>query len=136
MSLNTLLETARGSISRLEPADAYAAAQAGALIVDIRSDEARKRGGVVPGALHVPRTVLEWRVAPDSDWRNPELADRLILICDHGYSSLLAAAALVELGLDATDVVGGFEAWRASGLPVPRARSRRRNVLPGMGPRD
>jgi rhodanese-related sulfurtransferase len=94
---------------------------------------------VVPGALHVPRTVLEWRADPASPWRNPELGDlesRPIVICDHGYSSSLAAASLVELGFArAGDVAGGFEAWRASGLPVgacpPPAPG-----LPGMGPRD
>jgi rhodanese-related sulfurtransferase len=78
--------------------------------------------------------VLEWRVASDH-WRNPALeGKRLILICDHGYSSILAAAVLIDLGRDAGDVVGGFEAWRDAGLPVVPARVHR--GLPGMGGRD
>jgi len=73
--------------------------------------------------LHIPRTVLEWRVAPDSAWRNPQLdgsSTRLVLVYDHGCSSLLAAAALHDLGFsDVADVIGGFETWRAARLPVP-----------------
>jgi rhodanese-related sulfurtransferase len=138
-TVDDLLAEARSRIVRLSPQEASAAAGDGALIVDIRSQDARERDGVVPGALHVPRTVLEWRADPASPWRNPELADlesRPILICDHGYSSSLAAASLVELGFArAGDVAGGFEAWRAAGLPVgacpPPAPG-----LPGMGPRD
>jgi rhodanese-related sulfurtransferase len=79
----------------------------------------------------VPRTVLEWRVASE-EWRNPALDGRpLVLVCDHGYSSVFAAAMLLDLGREAGDVEGGFEAWRAAGLPVttPRAWS----GLPGMG---
>jgi rhodanese-related sulfurtransferase len=82
----------------------------------------------------VPRTVLEWRAA-SPEWRNPELEGRtLVLVCDHGYSSVFAAATLVELGRDAGDVEGGFEAWRAAGLPVTTARAW--FGLPGMGPPD
>ena len=126
-------------IIRLEPAEAFAAAANGALIVDIRSLDARQRDGVVPGALHVPRTVLEWRVAPDSEFRNPHVGGldrRLVLLCDHGCSSVLAAATLVELGFrDAGDVVGGFAAWQAAGLPVGEAPPAP-DGLPGMGPPD
>jgi rhodanese-related sulfurtransferase len=136
--LEQLLNEARGRIERLTPAQARAAAADGALIVDIRSDLDRERTGVVPGSVHIPRTVLEWRVAPDSPWRNPNLGRpgrRLVLVCDHGYSSSLAAATLVELGLDAGDVIGGFDAWLAAGLPVaapgaPRAPGE----LAGMRP--
>jgi len=91
-----------------------------ALMIDIRSDLDRGHKGVVQGSVHIPRTVLEWRIAPESPWRNPHLGglDRqLVLLCDHGYSSSLATATLVELGLDATDVIGGFEAWKDPGLP-------------------
>jgi rhodanese-related sulfurtransferase len=118
-TLDELLREARAKIDRFEPAAAWAATQDGALIVDTRVD---RSAGVVPGSLHVPLSVLQWRVAPDSAWRNPHvggLDTRLILICEHGESSSLAAASLQELGFTRVgDVVGGFEAWQAAGLPV------------------
>jgi rhodanese-related sulfurtransferase len=137
-TLDELLDDARARLDRLTPAQALAAAENGALIIDIRSDRDREHVGVVPGSVHIPRTVLEWRVAPDSSWRNPHLGERgrqLVILCDHGHSSSLAAATLVELGLDATDVIGGFEAWQETGLPVA-APAHRRNPgeLAGMGP--
>jgi rhodanese-related sulfurtransferase len=131
-TLDELLADARGKIERLEPTEAWSAAQDGTLIVDTRSDRSR---GVVPGSLHVPLSVLQWRLAPDSDWRNPHvggLDTRLILICDHGESSSLAAESLLELGFRrASDVIGGFEAWLAAGLPVAEA-PRAGDGLPGM----
>jgi rhodanese-related sulfurtransferase len=137
-TLDQLLSEARGRIERLTPSQAIAAAADGALIVDIRSDLDRERTGVVPGSVHIPRTVLEWRVAPDSPWRNPNLGRpgrRLVLVCDHGYSSSLAAATLVELGLDASDVIGGFDAWLAAGLPVAApGEPRGQDELAGMRP--
>jgi rhodanese-related sulfurtransferase/GNAT superfamily N-acetyltransferase len=135
-TLAELLERASGTIERLSPAEALAAVSDGALLVDIRSDLSRERSGIVPGSIHIPRTVLEWRVAPDSQWQNPSIAAdrRLILICDHGFSSTLAAATLVELGLDAADVVGGFAAWQDAGLPMTAAPSPPPpSELPGMG---
>jgi rhodanese-related sulfurtransferase len=103
-----------------------------ALIVDTRVERST---GVVPGSLHVPLSVLAWRVDPDSDWRNPNvggLDTRLILICDHGESSSLAAASLLELGFTRVgDVVGGFEAWLAARLPVTEAPPAG-GGLPGM----
>jgi rhodanese-related sulfurtransferase len=133
-TLEELLAAAAARIDRVAP---EAAAAGGALLVDIRSRDARDRDGVVPGALHVPRTVLEWRADPQGAWRNPELvaAGRVLLLCDHGYSSIFAAAQLADLGYAAGDVVGGFEAWRAAGLPVTAARPPHAG-LPGMGPRD
>ena len=136
-----LLEEARERIARIEPADALAAAGTGALIVDMRSDRARERDGIIPGSLHLPRTVLEWRADPRSPSRNPTVGGferQLILLCDHGYSSSLAAATLVELGFEhAADIVGGFEAWAAAGLPVDRVPpSSADDSLPGMGPPD
>ena len=93
----------------------------------------------MPGSLHLPRTVLEWRADPTSEWRNPHVGGferRIVVLCDHGYSSSLAAAALVELGFrDVADVVGGFEAWVVAGLPVSRAAPSR-DGLPGMGSPD
>jgi len=130
-SLDELFAAAAERIRRYAPAEAQAS---GAAIVDIRSQDSREREGAIPGAYHVPRTVLEWRVA-SPEWRNPELAGRpLIVVCDHGQSSVLAAATLVELGFDAGDVEGGFEAWRGAGLPVTAARAW--DGRPGMGPPD
>ncbi|HEX6724677.1 MAG TPA: rhodanese-like domain-containing protein [Gaiella sp.] len=136
-----LLAEARSLIQRVDPATAWVAASAGeALIVDIRSDDERRRDGIVPGSLHLPRTVLEWRVDPESGWSNDHVADsgrRLVLLCAHGWSSSLAAATLVDLGYaDVGDVEGGFEAWLAAGLPHASATERPRGVLPGMAPPD
>jgi rhodanese-related sulfurtransferase len=137
-TLAELLDRASGAIERLTPAEAAAAMHEGALLVDIRSDLARDRDGIVPGSLHIPRTVLEWRLAPDSEWRNPFVGGperRIVLICDHGCSSTLAAATLVELGFSETcDVTGGFAAWREAGLPVAIAPPPPRDELPGMRP--
>jgi rhodanese-related sulfurtransferase len=139
-TLAELIQQASEKIERLTPAEALEAMGDGALLVDIRSETARRRDGIVTGSLHIPRTVLEWRVAPDSEWRNPHVADdrRLILLCDHGWSSTLAAATLVDLGYPRTgDVVGGFAAWREAGLPVAEAPpSASRGDLPGMGGPD
>ena len=139
-SLEVLLDHARSRIERLTPEQAFEAVRAGAVLVDIRSDGARERDGIVPGSLHVPRTVLEWRLAADSEWRSPHapgLDERVLVLCDHGHSSVLAAAALVDLGFArAGDVVGGFEAWRAVGLPTAAAPERDDGALPGMAPPD
>jgi rhodanese-related sulfurtransferase len=131
--VDELLAAARARIRRYPPT----AVPRGAVIVDIRSADARTRDGVVAGALHIPRTVLEWRVDPSSEWRTPQLRgdEQLVLLCDHGYSSSLAAATLIELGVDAGDVIGGFEAWVAAGLPVAPAGEPPPG-LPGMGPPD
>jgi len=139
-TLDDLLAEARAKIIRLSATAAMAAAERGALLVDVRSDRARGRDGVVPGAVHVPRTVLEWRFEPGGAWRSPwaaELDQRLVVLCEHGYSSILAAAALVGLGYESVaDVEGGFEAWRAAGLPVGRARIANADEVPGMGGPD
>ena len=134
MTLNELFDGARGRIRRYTPTEAQAAMQAGAVVVDIRDEASRVHGGVIPGAYHVPRTVLEWRVASD-EYRNPALeAKRLILVCDHGFSSVFAASMLLELGVDAGDVIGGFEAWKADGLKTGVARPY--DGQPGNGPPD
>jgi rhodanese-related sulfurtransferase len=137
-TLERLLAAAADRIERRSARDAYAAVQAGALLIDIRSSEDRERDGIVPGSLHIPRTVLEWRVAPDSEWRNPYVGglDReIILICDHGDSTVFATATLLDLGFTrASDVIGGFLAWQAAGLPVAAAPTERRSgdELAGM----
>jgi len=124
-TIDEVLDEARALLDRLEPRAALDAVEHGALLVDIRSDADRHRDGIIPGSLHLPRTVLEWRVDPESPWRNPHVGglDRhLILVCDHGYSSSLAAATLVQLGFArATDLVGGYLAWRDAGLPTAPA---------------
>lgn len=125
VSIGQVLDEVRRRLDRLEPEAAWAAAAAGAIIVDTRCADQRRADGVVPGSIHAPLSVLPWRVDPDSGHSDPRLADlgaRLILLCAHGYSSSLAAASLKDLGFDgATDVVGGFEAWLAAGLPVEPA---------------
>lgn len=139
LSLKRLVDEAAERITRFSAPEAFTASAADGVIVDIRSEDARVLHGVVPGSLHIPRTVLEWRVALDSPWRNLHLGgldQRLILICDHGYSSILAASNLVRLGFDrAGDVIGGFEAWKDNGLPVARCLHRPTTVgvLPGTG---
>jgi rhodanese-related sulfurtransferase len=121
-TVENLLAEARAELHRLEPAKAASAQAAGAAIVDIRAESQRERDGVVPGAVFIPRNVLEWRCDPRSEWRDERVADpgrRLIVMCDEGFQSSLAAATLRQLGLEqATDLVGGFQAWRAAGLPV------------------
>jgi rhodanese-related sulfurtransferase len=121
-TLDELLDAAQARIVRLDPVDARTAVEQGALLIDIRGQVDRERDGIVPGSLHIPRTVLEWRVDPESSWRNPHvggLDQQIVLICDHGCSSILAAATLVELGFArAGDVIGGFAAWREAGLPT------------------
>ena len=123
-TVNDLLDAARASIDRLEPAAAAAEAQSGAVIVDTRCAELRRDDGVIPGSVHVPLSVLYWRLDPASGFEDPALADpdrRVILVCAHGYSSSIAAATLRQLGFSrATDVIGGFEGWQAAGLPVER----------------
>jgi rhodanese-related sulfurtransferase len=96
----------------------------GKVLVDTRDGELRSREGRIPGAVHIPLSVLEWRVDPTSGHQSAVLAgheDDLILICHEGYSSSLAAVRLQDLGFgEATDVIGGFVAWAAAGLPVDR----------------
>ena len=94
------------------------------LLVDIRPAHQRSEGGDIPGAIVIDRNVLEWRLAPESEWRIDAVAGpktRVIVLCNEGYSSSLAAATLKELGLvNVTYVIGGFQAWKAAGLPVER----------------
>jgi len=122
MTVDELLAEARRDLDRLKPDEAATALEAGAVLVDIRSEFHRERDGVVPGSVFIPRNVLEWRCDPTSEWRDERVSDpsaHLILMCDEGCQSSLAAANLKRLGLElATDLAGGFQAWRAAGLPV------------------
>ena len=114
-----LLAQARSRIHRRRPDEAH---RCGAQIIDIRSGGQRQHGGDIPGALCFERNVLEWRVDPASAAHDPRVAgldDEVLLICQEGYQSSLAAAVLRDLGFTrAGDVEGGFIAWRAAGLPT------------------
>ncbi|MEW2131605.1 rhodanese-like domain-containing protein [Streptomyces sp. NPDC005435] len=123
VGIDELLERVRQGYRRVEAREAYEAARAGdALLVDIRYAALRERDGLVPGALVVERNELEWRLDPQGSHRVPEATGhdvRVLVLCNEGYASSLAAVSLHQLGLRrATDVVGGFQAWRAAGLPV------------------
>lgn len=117
---DALLERARAGLVRLSPAQAREAQAGGALLVDTRTAVQRARQGELPGAVVVDRTVLEWRLDPSGEHCIPEALarPRVVVVCRQGYSSSLAAALLQQLGIDATDVVGGVEAWIAAGLPL------------------
>jgi rhodanese-related sulfurtransferase len=121
-TIHHLLDEARSALQRLEPSHAYARMQEGVVLVDTRSDDQRARDGAIPGALPIPLSVLEWRVDPESGHHDPAIGsfeEPIILVCAHGFSSSLAAKRLQALGFaNATDVIGGFEAWKADGLPV------------------
>ena len=121
-SIAELLAAARARLTRLGPAAVHAALERGAVLVDIRPAAQRAEHGEIPGAVIIERNVLEWRLDPRSDARL-SFADRydleVIVTCQEGYTSSLAAAALQDLGLHrATDLDGGFAAWRAAGLPT------------------
>ncbi|MCO8275027.1 rhodanese-like domain-containing protein [Actinoplanes sp. TRM 88003] len=107
---------------RFDPHETRAAVAAGALLIDTRTDGQRAQQGSLPGAIVIDRTVMEWRLDPQSPHRIPEATDAdrvIIVVCRQGYSSSLAAASLRALGLrNATDLAGGFEAWVAAGLPT------------------
>lgn len=123
-----LLARARARLRRLEPHEAAEAVdERGALLVDTRPEWQRRAEGEIPGALVIERNHLEWRLDPASDARIPEAVDHdveVIVVCSEGYASSLAAASLQDLGLHrATDLVGGFGAWRAAGLPTRPAAS-------------
>jgi rhodanese-related sulfurtransferase len=119
-SVDELLADARSRLSRLQPAEAAAAVAGGALLVDIRPSWQRSVEGEVPGSIVVERNHLEWRLHPRSSARLRWARDgqKWVVLCTEGYTSSLAADALNSLGVPATDVVGGFRAWQAAGLPT------------------
>ena len=124
-TIDQLLAQARAALDRVDPHEAHAAIGGGALLIDIRSEAQRAADGVVPDSIWFARNVLEWRCDPNSgahDERVGGLDRHVIVMCDEGYQSSLAAATLQQLGFAAaTDLVGGFQAWRAAGLPVAPA---------------
>jgi rhodanese-related sulfurtransferase len=123
-TIDELLTSARQGLDRIEAAQAAAELEEGALLVDTRAADQRAEDGEIPGATVIDRNVLEWRLDPASPSRIAAACGydiRVIVICNEGYSSSLVAAELKELGLvNATDVIGGFQAWRAAGLPTSR----------------
>jgi len=120
VGVDNLLGRSRAGLARLTPEAAQEAVRAGAVIVDTRPLDQRRAQGVVPGAVVVCRNVLEWRADGTSGVADDRLVGKdLIVMCAQGYSSSLAAAALQAIGLpSATDMIGGFEAWRDADLPV------------------
>jgi rhodanese-related sulfurtransferase len=118
--VDAVLERARARLVRLDARDVPDALSRGALLVDIRPAAQRAREGDVPAALVIERNVLEWRCDPTSDARLPEATGddvEWVILCSEGYTSSLAAAALLDLGLHrATDVVGGYHALKATGV--------------------
>lgn len=120
-AIGKLLARARSNLDRVPVEDLADEVAQGAILIDIRPLEQRRRDGGLPGAIVVDRNVLEWRLDPSSPHRLPiaTSADvRFIIVCNEGYSSSLAAAALHEMGLrSATDLVDGFQAWRTFSAP-------------------
>jgi rhodanese-related sulfurtransferase len=137
-SIDEILAAARARLARLSPADARTACVAGATLIDIRPAAQRAAAGEIPGSVVIERNHLEWRLDPASDARLPWVTGydlRPIVICAEGYTSSLAAAALQDLGLArATDVVGGYRAWQAAGLPTARPAERAVDIAPGASP--
>ena len=124
-TIQDVLDSARGRLARLTPAQAQNAWGVGAVVVDIRPAAQRAAEGELPGALVIERNVLEWRFDPASDARLAIAAYDLqvIVLCQEGYTSSLAAASLQDLGIErATDVIGGYAAWRYAGLPLAPGR--------------
>jgi len=120
--IDAVLAGARARLLRVGPVEAAAELADGALLVDIRPAAQRATEGEIPGTLIIERNVLEWRLDPTSDARLPVATGddlRVIVVCSEGYTSSLAAAALQDLGLHrATDLIGGYQAWAAAGLPT------------------
>ena len=118
MTIEEMLAAARARLDRPGPHRAAEMVAAGAILVDTRPGWQRDEEGGIPGALLIERNHLEWRCDPTSDARVPEAVDHdvtWILLCSEGYSSSLAAASLQDLGLrNATDLDGGYRAWRAA----------------------
>ncbi|MDX1469112.1 MAG: rhodanese-like domain-containing protein [Acidimicrobiia bacterium] len=119
-SLAEYLAAARARLDRVRPEDLTRELESGTVVIDVRDSAQRERDGEIPGAIPIDLTVLEWRLAPSSEWHSMDIGpdQRVILVCSQGFSSSLAAARLQDLGLrGATDVEGGFFAWRGDAAP-------------------
>lgn len=115
ITVDEMIQEARQKLSRVQPEDLLAEVAAGAIVVDVRDSAQRLAQGELPGAYLIDLTVLEWRLAPSSEHRILDLREnqKVLLVCSEGYSSSLAAARLQDLGVrGATDLVGGFQAWK------------------------
>jgi len=120
-TIHDLLDEARRGLRRLSASEAAEAMRRGAVVIDTRTQEQRRTQGVIPGARHHPLSVLEWRLDPAADSRDPEISleDWIIVVCAEGYASSLAASRLQALGFRrATDLIDGVDGWRQAGLPV------------------
>ncbi len=137
-TVDEILEAARARLVRLTPREAFPELAEGAVLIDIRPAAERAGAGEIPGSVIVERNHLEWRLDPCSAARLPWVTgydQRVIVICVEGYTSSLAAAALHDLGLcRATDVIGGFRAWTAAGLPFAPAYAGTVTLAPGAAP--
>jgi len=137
-SIEEILAAARARLRRLTPAEAFGAVSGGAVLIDIRPAAQRAGQGEIPGSVIVERNHLEWRLDPCCDARLPWVAGydhRIIVVCADGYTSSLAAAALHDLGLHrATDVIGGYRAWTAEGLPSAAGGAGTVTLAPGAAP--
>lgn len=120
MTVDEFLTQARATLDRVTPTEADQLHRDGALLVDIRPQADRLAEGEIPGSVPVERIVLEWRLDPHSEHRLPGVTEqsRIVVLCNEGYASSLAARDLCRLGVRATDIVGGFRAWAAAGLPI------------------
>ncbi len=140
MNINERLAQARQAVPQLRPAQAAQATQHGALMIDIRTPTERQLEGVVPGSLHLPRTVLEWCVDPASGYGNPAIQGTdhaLIIMCSEGYSSCLAAQSLQELGYThVSNLEEGYRGWKAYGLPTQAPSRLPEQELSGRNPPD
>ena len=116
-SIAKILAEARQSLLRVTPEQLSGELENGTLIIDIRPVEQRQRDGELPGAIVIDRNVLEWRLDPSSEHRLPQVTGydiRIVIVCNEGYRSSLAAAVLQKLGLhQAVDMIGGYQAWLA-----------------------
>lgn len=138
-SIDEILSAARARLNRIEPAELAPAVADGALIVDIRPVEQRSRDGVLPGAVVIDRNTLEWRLDPSCAHHIADVSGWemwIVIVCNEGYSSSLAAAMLQDLGLHrATDLVGGFQAWLTFDAQRPRAALTSQAPVPRTTPR-
>lgn len=135
-SIEQVLAQARGRLARLDPDAALGAQRRGALLVDIRPEANRRAEGEIPGSLILERIVLEWRLDPASDARlsHASYQLRVVVVCNEGFASSLAAAALLDLGVTrATDLIGGYRAWRACGLPIVTGGTPAGELVAGRG---
>ena len=125
LTVDDLLAEARAGLERLGPGEASRAMDRDALLIDVRSESQRERDGVVPGSVYFPRNAIEWRADPSSSSHDPAFDDLdrpIVVMCHEGYQSSLVAHTLQRLGFErATDLEGGFVAWRDAGLPVERS---------------